>query len=195
WRWYRWRKARVRAASPNPAHHAIAALERRVADFTLATQNVDGLHAAAGVPDDHLLEIHGSARFAKCLSCRRRFARDDSVALPIDLDAGVPRCPSCGGLLKSGGVSFGEPLPERELQRATAHARHADLFVVVGSSLTVFPAANLPRLARDHGARLVIINLGPTKLDALADLRVDAKAGEFLPPVARAALALREPPW
>lgn len=175
-------------AEPNPAHYAIADLVRAGRVEWVITQNIDSLHQRAGTPPERVIELHGNLRFAKCLGCRRRFEKAEALALPPDPVDGVPRCPDCGGLLKSGTVSFGEPLPAEELARAEAAARNSDLFIVVGSSLVVYPAAYLPLHALDAGAKLVIINLGETPMDHLAHLRLSAPAGKVLPRVASLAL-------
>lgn len=175
-------------AEPNPAHYAIADLVRADRVEWVITQNIDGLHQRAGTPPERVIELHGNLRFAKCLGCRRRFEKAEALALPPDPSDGVPRCPDCGGLLKSGTVSFGEPLPADELARAEAAAENSDLFIVVGSSLVVYPAAYLPLHALDAGARLVIINLGETPMDHLAHLRISAPAGQVLPKVAQLVL-------
>ncbi|MCS6802903.1 MAG: Sir2 family NAD-dependent protein deacetylase [Chloroflexota bacterium] len=171
------------SAEPNAAHYAVAELIRLGIADCVITQNVDGLHTRSGVPDDRLLELHGSNRFAKCLSCWTRYPREVTLAWPPDPVAGVPLCPGCGGLMKSGGVSFGEPMPPAETAEAIRRSRAADLFLVIGSSLLVYPAAAMPVYAVESGARLVILNIGETPLDRIADLRIEAKAGEFLPGV------------
>jgi NAD-dependent deacetylase len=171
-------------AEPNPAHRAIAELVRAGLVKWVITQNIDSLHHRAGTPPDRIIELHGNLRFAKCLGCRRRFEKAEALALPADPSDGVPRCPACGGLLKSGTVSFGEPLPAEELARAEEAAQTSDLFIVVGSSLVVYPAAYLPLHALDAGASLVIVNLGETPLDHLAHLLIAAPAGKVLPRVA-----------
>lgn len=171
------------SAEPNAAHYAVAELIRLGLADCVITQNVDGLHSRSGVPDVRLFELHGSNRFAKCLSCWTRYPREVTLGWSPDPDAGVPLCPSCGGLMKSGGVSFGEPMPPYETAEAIRRSRAADLFLVVGSSLVVYPAAAMPAYAVERGARLVILNLGETPLDQVADLRIEAKAAEFLPGV------------
>ncbi|GIW11738.1 MAG: Sir2 family NAD-dependent protein deacetylase [Chloroflexi bacterium] len=191
-RWQVYRDGGLGAnAQPNAAHFAVAELVQLGLVDCVITQNVDGLHARAGVPEDRLLEIHGSNRFAKCLSCWKRYPREETLRWESDPAAGVPLCPACGGLMKSGGVSFGEPMPPDETREAIRRARAADLFLVIGSSLVVYPAAALPGYAVERGARLVIVNLSPTPLDHLAALVVRAKAGEFLPGVVAAVKQLR----
>lgn len=177
WRWYRWRKARVRAASPNPAHHAIAALERRVADFTLATQNVDGLHRRAGSRAP--LELHGSLDRVRCERCGQRLPWEE---VPEDL--AVPRC-ACGGRLRPDVVWFHEPLDTETLAQALAAATRAELCLAVGTSGVVQPAASLPLVAKRAGARLLVIDPGDTVLGPLADLWLRERAGRCLPALLR----------
>ncbi len=171
------------AAEPNAAHYAVAELVALGIADCVITQNVDGLHTRSGVPDDRLFDLHGSNRFAKCLSCWTRYPREEALAWPPDPVEGVPLCPRCGGLMKSGGVSFGEPMPPYETAEAIRRSRAADLFLVVGSSLVVYPAAAMPAYAAERGARLVILTIGETPLDRAADLLIEAKAAEFLPGV------------
>jgi NAD-dependent deacetylase len=178
-------------AEPNPGHRAVADLVNLGYADCVITQNVDGLHARSGVPDDKVFELHGSSRFAKCLGCWQRYPRQDVVGWPINVDAGVPLCPNCGGLMKSGGVSFGEPMPEREVTESERRARRSDLFMVVGSSLVVYPAAFMPVYAHQSGAKLVIINIGETTLDRFSDLRLEVKSGEFLPGVVERVRSLK----
>lgn len=178
-------------AEPNPAHEAVAKLVQYGIVRWVITQNVDGLHARSGVPEERLLELHGSSRFAKCIACWQRFTRDETITWPIEEPAGVPLCPRCGGLMKPGGVSFGEPMPERETAEAVRVSRLADLCLVVGSTLTVYPAASMPAYTVEQGGRLAILNIGETTLDRFADLRVEAKAAEFLPRVAELVLTAR----
>jgi NAD-dependent deacetylase len=171
------------AAQPNAAHYAVAELVALGIADCVITQNVDGLHWRSGVPDDRLFELHGSNRFAKCLSCWTRYPREETLTWPPDPLEGVPLCPGCGGLMKSGGVSFGEPMPPAETAEALRRSRAADLFLVIGSSLVVYPAAAMPASAAEAGARLVILNIGETPLDRIADLVIEAKAAEFFPSV------------
>ncbi len=168
----------LKRAQPNRAHHALAELERRGGLRRIITQNVDGLHQRAGSMPERIIEIHGTALEVACLTCGDRQDREPVQArfAAGDLD---PRC-GCGGLLKPATISFGQAMPERETQAAFADAAAADVFLVVGSSLVVFPAANLPEVARDHGARLVIVNREPTPYDDVADVVLHGSAGEIL---------------
>jgi NAD-dependent deacetylase len=153
-------------AQPNAAHLALTALARSGQLVCLVTQNVDGLHQRAGFPDDFLVEIHGNSTFANCLSCGARAELEPQK--PV-VDAGEsPRCSRCGGLLKAAVISFGQQMPEHELQRAANAAAACDLFLVLGSSLVVHPAAQLPAIAVQSGADLVILNGQETPLDSYA---------------------------
>ena len=172
----------LRAAQPNPAHRVLAAFERRGTLRRIVTQNVDGLHQRAGSSDAKVIEIHGTALVVGCLSCGER---QDREAVQARFAAGETdlRC-NCGGLLKPATISFGQAMPERETTMAFADAAAADVFLVVGSSLVVYPAAGLPRAALENGARLVIVNREPTPYDPVADLVVHTDAGPALAAVA-----------
>ncbi len=153
-------------ARPNAAHRALTVLSRSGLMHTLVTQNVDGLHQAAGFPEERLIEIHGNSTYAACLSCGAAAALEAQRA---EVDAGrSPRCTHCGGLLKAAVVSFGQQMREGDLARAAEAAVGCDLFLVLGSSLVVQPAAQLPVLAARSGAELVILNAQETPLDSLA---------------------------
>ncbi len=172
----------VAAARPNAAHRALAELEQRQVLLGVITQNFDGLHQDAGHPPEHVIELHGTSRFAACTLCCRRSSMSE---LQQRVDAGEvdPRCPVCGGFLKAATILFGQRVPEAELARARALAGECDLFLVVGSSLKVVPAATLPRLALKRNVPLIIINLQPTPLDDFADVVIHEKAGLVLPPL------------
>lgn len=155
-------------ARPNEGHRALAELERRGRLRALITQNVDGLHQDAG--SRNVLELHGNTRRILCLGCDRRFALEGLERL---LEGEMPpSCPDCGGLLRPDVVLFGEALPEEILQEAVQQSRTCDFFIALGSSLVVQPAASLPALAKQSGARLVIVNKEDTPLDTMADLVV-----------------------
>ncbi len=173
WEWYDWRRARVAKAEPNPGHMALAQLERRVPDFTLITQNVDGLHQRAG--SRHVLKLHGDIWTLHCLGCGLEETNHD-----VPLREIPPRC-SCGGLFRPGVVWFGETLPADVLRQAMEAAAHAQVFLGVGTSAVVQPAASLPLLAQQNGAKLVEVNLEETPLSAQADASFWGKAGELLP--------------
>ncbi|BES81911.1 NAD-dependent protein deacetylase [Pyrodictium abyssi] len=168
-------------AKPNPAHYAIARLEELGIVKSVITQNIDGLHQAAG--SRRVIELHGNLRWARCMSCGRRVPLDEAVSEARE--GRLPRCPVCGGLLKPDAVFFGEPLPEEALEEAFREARRADLVLVVGSSLSVYPAAYIPEYARRRGARLAIVNLEPTPLDHLATVVARRRASELLLMVVR----------
>lgn len=154
-------------AEPNAAHLALGGLARRGDLSMLITQNVDGLHQRGGVPDECLVELHGNSTFATCLDCG---ARAELEAQRSKVDAGTsPTCSACGGLLKAAVISFGQMMPELELLRAAEASRKSDRFLVIGSSLLVHPAAQLPVLAAQAGAELVIMNREETPVDSLAD--------------------------
>jgi NAD-dependent deacetylase len=173
-------------ARPNAAHQALVALERAGKLEALVTQNVDGLHRAAGTSEASLVELHGTSSEVLCLGCSAR----EPVARAMAHFARTrqpPRCTQCDGLLKPGVVMFGEMLGDDDLKRANAVATHADLVLSLGSSLVVTPAANVPLLAARRGVPYVIVNRGATPHDAIATLTIDADVSEILPAaVARA---------
>lgn len=173
-------------ARPNPAHDALAAASRSPRYLGQVTQNVDGLLTDAGHAPEKLVEVHGSARTVRCLSCARFFPYGTARA-EVERGALPPRCPACGGALKPGTVLFGESLPEGAFDTALAWARTADVLLVVGSSLVVHPVASLPAVAVERGARLVLVNGSPTDYDPDADAMVRGKAGEVLPHILREA--------
>lgn len=166
-------------ARPNPAHYAIAELERIGKLDYVITQNVDGLHQQAGSSEDKVIQLHGTMKWVRCLQCGKRFPRDE-IEQWLDHGVQVPHCDECAGLLKSETVSFGQPMPVRETTQAEERSRQCDLFIVVGSSLVVYPAAQMPRYALQGGAKLVIINLAGTDLDGYATLAIRGKAGEVM---------------
>ena len=166
-------------AEPNPAHYAIAELYHLGKLDCVITQNIDNLHQKAGVPEDKVFELHGNTRWAVCLSCRRRFPMPE-VLQKIKAGIEVPDCPECQGILKPGAVFFGEALPQETLQEATRRSQNCDLFIVIGSTLLVYPAAYMPTYAREAGARLAIVNLTPTPLDHYAAVVIRGGAGEVM---------------
>jgi NAD-dependent protein deacetylase/lipoamidase len=169
----------MRAAAPNRGHRAVARLVRDGAASAVVTQNIDGLHQASGVPDGKVVELHGNATYARCLRCGRRH-EIDALREAFERDGDVPGCADCGGLIKTATVSFGQPMPEGAMRRAEAEALAADLFIVLGSSLVVYPAAGFPALAKRNGARLAIVNNQETGLDGIADLVVRRPIGEAM---------------
>ena len=166
-------------APPNQGHRAIVDLHRGGLLLAVVTQNIDGLHQAAGLPSELVIELHGSAHTIRCMSCRSTSSAAE-VQRRLETTTGIPPCLVCGGILRTATILFGETIPPEPLERAIAVARACDLMVVVGSSLVVNPAAKIPVLAKQRGAKLAIINRTPTPLDALADVRLAAEAGSTL---------------
>jgi NAD-dependent deacetylase len=164
-------------AQPNAGHRVLANWELAGRLRGVITQNIDGLHQMAG--SRRVLELHGTARQAACLDCRERFEIDPLV-LQFQMEGQVPDCPACGGRLKHATISFGQMLPADVLMEATRWSRNADLMLAIGSSLVVTPAADLPRMAKEHGARLIIVNREATPLDRLADAVLREPIGEVL---------------
>lgn len=167
-------------AEPNAGHRAIAELGRRAHLHTLVTQNIDGLHHAAGSDPDRIIEIHGTVHHVKCLSCAYRAPMDTALDR-VRAGEDDPDCPHCGGILKSATISFGENLVVEDLERAHLAAADADLFLAVGTSLTVYPVAGLPEVALGRGARLVILNAQETPFDPVAAAVRREPLGEVLP--------------
>lgn len=166
----------MKGAEPNVGHLAIAELERMGKLDCLITQNIDGLHFKAGNSAEKVLELHGTAMHVICLSCGRRFERSE-VQNRIAQGDSAPLCVSCGGILKPATISFGQTMPEWETAEAYRRSGASDLFLVVGSSLTVQPAASMPVVAKRGGASLVIINRDETGCDNLADVVIKGEAG------------------
>jgi NAD-dependent deacetylase len=166
-------------ASPNAGHAAVARLVASGKASAVITQNVDNLHQESGVQDDRVIELHGNASHAKCLACEARYDFDLFEAAFRERGE-IPSCPACGGLVKTATVSFGQPMPKAPMARATAEALACDLFLVLGSSLVVVPAADLPVLAKQNGARLVIVNREATDMDRLADLVLHDEIGPVM---------------
>lgn len=180
WKTRRTLSSQVRTARPNSAHRALVELERQQRLLGIITQNFDGLHQDAGNDPARVIELHGTSREAACTLCDMRSSMDE---LQQRIDAGEedPQCPLCGGYLKSATVLFGQHIPAEVLARAKELAGDCDLFLVVGSSLRVSPAANLPHLALKRDVPLLIVNLIPTPLDDHADVVIHEKAGTILP--------------
>lgn len=164
---------------PNPAHYAIAELEKLGRLDCIITQNVDGLHQQAGNSPGMVFELHGNMRRALCLSCGEKYPMEHIRGL-LASGVALPECEKCRGMLKPDAVFFGENLPQSEVQESTRRSQASDLFIVVGSTLTVYPAAYMPRYAVEAGAKLVIINLMPTQIDRLATAVLRCKASEAL---------------
>ncbi len=165
-------------ATPNRGHRAVAELIRRGKASSVITQNIDGLHQDSGTPDDKVIELHGNTTYAHCLDCGQHF---EIGALRVDFerDRIVPSC-ACGGWVKTATISFGQSMPQREMQLAQRETLLADLFIVIGSSLVVYPAAGFPELAKRNGSALVILNRDETQLDGIADLVINRAIGDTL---------------
>lgn len=183
--WVRPLARMIRDARPNPAHYALARLEAAGILKALITQNIDELHQKAG--SRNVIEVHGHLREATCIRCYQKVPAGPYLEAFIQ-DGTIPRCERCGGVLKPDIILFGEQLPARAFLAAQQEARRADVFLVAGSSLEVAPAGDLPLLAKEHGARLIIINLSPTAADRYADVRIHADVAEVLPSLAEAML-------
>jgi len=173
WEWYNWRRTVLSEVKPNPGHYALAELEHRVPAFTLITQNVDGLHHLAG--SRNVLQVHGSIWNLRCLSCRT-----EHIDRRIPLPELPPKC-DCGGMLRPGVVWFGESLPQDIWRQAEQAARSADLFLVIGTSAVVYPAAGLAHIAKSNGARVVEINIEETAISSGIDSFLQGPSGELLP--------------
>ncbi|MFE0734980.1 NAD-dependent deacetylase [Streptomyces sp. NPDC058855] len=170
----------VLRARPNAAHLAIAAFERSGHALRVITQNVDGLHQAAGVPDRKVLELHGSARSVVCTACHARSSMEEALDR-VRAGEADPPCRACGGILKSATVMFGQRLDPVLLARAVSVAKAAEVFLAVGTSLQVQPAASLAGMAAEHGARLIVVNAEPTPYDPLAAEVIREPIGTALP--------------
>jgi NAD-dependent deacetylase len=173
----------IASAKPNAGHLALASLVEAGRMSAVITQNIDNLHQASGVPDDRIIELHGNTTYAVCLDCTRRYELDWVREIFADGER-LPGCTACGGHIKTATVSFGQPMPEAEMERARRATLAADLFLVLGSSLVVYPAAGFPLLAKRNGARLVIVNRDPTDQDELADLVIRGETGATMSRVA-----------
>ena len=169
-------------ARPTRGHLALASLYKAGRAPGVITQNIDNLHQAAGVSDEHVIELHGNTTFATCLDCAKRYELS-YIRERFDSAGGrAPDC-DCGGFIKTATISFGQAMPEHAMQRAQAWTLDCDLFIAIGSSLVVWPAAGFPLQAKKNGARLVIINREPTEFDSIADLVVRDDIGDALAPL------------
>lgn len=166
-------------ARPGRGHVALARLVRTGRAPAIITQNIDNLHQDSGVDGERIIEIHGNTTYATCLSCGLRHDLD-WIRPRFVAEGEAPPCRDCGGILKTATISFGQPMPAEAMRRAVALARSCDLFIAIGSSLVVYPAAGLPALAKENGARLVIINREPTPFDSAADLVLRGDIGDIL---------------
>lgn len=179
--WQTWNMFRmIEQAQPNPVHHAIAELYKTGKLDCVITQNVDGLHQKAGVPEDKVIELHGSLRWLKCVNCARRYPVKEIAKRLGDGDE-EPTCIECGGMIKSATVSFGETPLTKDTSEAEQHSRNCDLFMLLGSSLMVYPAAYMPIYAIEAGSKLVIINVGTASMDEHATVLINKPVGKILP--------------
>jgi NAD-dependent deacetylase len=169
----------MRAAEPNRGHRAVARLVREGKVAAVITQNIDGLHQASGIPDRQVIELHGNTTYATCLDCAERYELEPLRAA-FERDGGVHDCRACGGLIKTATISFGQAMPEAPMLRARQEVLAADLCIVLGSSLVVYPAAGFPEIAKRNGARLVTVNREETGLDDIADLVIHRGIGDVL---------------
>ena len=177
---------------PNASHLALVELERLGKLQFLISQNVDNLHLESGFPADKLAELHGNGKLMRCLGCDSRFSLGQvgwdrrvwgegyRTQPPMK---GQPRCPMCKGRIISSVVNFGDPLPAKEIEQSLTQSERSDVFLAIGSSLVVSPANEMPRVALEMGARLILLNRGETPFDEVAHLRIEAGIGEVLPPV------------
>jgi len=168
----------VSRAEPNRGHRAIAHLVATGKVSSVITQNIDGLHQRAGVPDEKVIELHGNGTYAACLECAKRYALADAFAA-FKAAEEPPVC-DCGGFIKSATISFGQPMPFEPMRRAQVESTSCDLFLAIGSSLVVYPAASFPAVAKKNRSRLVILNRDSTDLDYLADLVLNLEIGPTL---------------
>jgi NAD-dependent deacetylase len=169
------------AARPGRGHRALASLYKAGKVPAVITQNIDNLHQSSGFAPDHVIELHGNTTYARCLGCDKRY--DLTWAKQrFDNTGAAPDCEACGEPVKTATISFGQPMPDDAMRRATELAQSCDLFLVIGSSLVVWPAAGMPLLAKNRGARLVIVNNEPTEQDEVADLVIRYDIGETLVP-------------
>jgi NAD-dependent deacetylase len=178
WEWYQYRRDVLDSAVPNPAHISLAEWEKHCTDFTLVTQNVDGLHQRAG--SQNVVELHGNLQNNRCMDCGA-----ESLEINIRFEGKIPRC-SCGGMLRPGVVWFGEMLPESAVRKAFQAAEACDLFLVIGTSAVVYPAASLPEIAHESGATVIEINPEPTSVSRWATHSLRFNAGNVLPQLVEA---------
>jgi NAD-dependent deacetylase len=171
--------ATIAQAQPNTGHQVIADLVSSGKVSSVITQNVDGLHQASGIPDEQVIELHGNTTYATCLDCAARYELAP-IREAFQRDATLPVCAHCQGIIKTATISFGQAMPEPEMQRSEQETRACDLFIAIGSSLVVYPAAGFPSLAKNEGAGLIILNRDPTEQDAMADLVLNREIGPTL---------------
>jgi len=167
------------AAMPNRGHRAVDALVRRGKVAAVITQNIDGLHEASGIPKEKIIELHGNTTYATCLDCAARY-EIANLRTAFEKSGEAPVCDHCLGYVKTATISFGQAMPVVAMQRAEEETLAADLFIVLGSSLVVYPAAGFPQLAKENGATLAIVNREPTPLDRIADLVIREPIGDTM---------------
>ena len=184
WEWYSWRRELMGKVKPNQGHFALAELEKLLQSFTLVTQNVDNLHRLAG--SVNVVELHGNIQRNKCHDCGEIFTPDDKRAKFEFFEGELPRCPVCKtGLLRPDVVWFGEMLPEEAIEIAVLEAEHSDVYLSIGTSSVVYPAAGLPQYAKETGAFLVEINPMATDLSGFADMVIREPSGIALPEIVK----------
>lgn len=169
----------MKAAQPNKGHLAVAKLIHMEKVSAVITQNIDGLHQLSGVPEEKVIELHGNATYAACLDCGNRYELAD-IQREFEIDKTLPTCGICNGIIKTATISFGQTMPVAKMGAAEKETLACDLFLAIGSSLVVYPAAGFPQMAKQINARLVIINRDPTPLDPIADLVINDEIGVTL---------------
>jgi NAD-dependent deacetylase len=179
WRQRFAREGAMLKAEPNRGHRAVEKLVRAGQVSSVITQNIDGLHQVSGVPEDRIIELHGNSTYASCLECAARY-EIDPIRETFLKDETLPLCNHCGGAVKTATISFGQAMPEDAMRAAQIETLQCDLFLAIGSSLVVYPAAGFPLMAKEHGARLVILTRDPTDLDRYADLVLNEEIGPIL---------------
>ena len=177
--WARWSSSPIRDARPNAAHLAVTRLARMGRLEGCVTQNIDGLHQAGGLPDRLVVEVHGNVWTVRCLVCSAEWPTTEVFGW-VEAGDEDPHCPYCTGIIKLTVISFGQAMPAGEMSRAHAMARRADAVVAVGTTLSVWPAAEIPLVAAGRGVPFVIVNVGPTDFDDYADVKVEHPAGEAM---------------
>jgi len=169
----------IKKAQPNLAHLAISEMEKLGKLDCVITQNIDGLHFKAGNSEEKVIQLHGTAMYVTCLNCKKRYDRDE-IQGRLEKGVKAPHCDDCGGPLKPATISFGQSMPEKETEEAYQRSSLCDLFIVIGSSLVVQPAASMPLVAKRNRAKLVIINRDPTPYDDMADIVIHGQAGPVM---------------
>lgn len=177
--WIRWSTSPIREARPNAAHTAIVNLQGMDRLIGCVTQNIDGLHQAAGLPDELTVELHGNVWSVRCLACPATWPTEE-IFEQVENGDRDPHCPHCGGIIKLTVISFGQAMPAGEMDRAYAMAGQADAVLAVGTTLSVWPAADIPLAVARRGVPFVIVNTGSTELDDVADLKIERPAGAAL---------------